>query len=754
MRTVTLLVLMSMSGGALAQQALDLPRALAAPTGIVALLGDLDCRLALSMAATTKHIYYVQLATAQEAEQARRKAAAAGLLGTRIFVDSGKLSHLHLADDLVDLLVVSKGIKFSDAEARRVINPLGKAILGDREITKEFPRGIDFWTHPQHGPDNNPRALDQIARAPYLTQFIAQPSWCPMPQVSVAAGGRMYKAYGHIAHRRLHQRWLNTLIGVNAYNGSILWERPLPEGFMIHRNTMVATDGGLYMGDAESCRVHHPDTGEIMREIVVPAGIADGSVWKWMGFDDDVLYALVGGKEIEPRTRKSNNRGYGHWPWGMWDGHDFKDPRSNFGFGRTLAAFAAKTGKLLWSHREEDFLDGRAVCMRKGRIYAFSPGRQLLCLEAKDGKEVWRNSTPELLNAVGKDGKAQLYTTGFSTSYYMSCNDDVILFAGPQRPNMVAVSTATGELLWTYKQGNFQAVFLDTDLFVAGGSRDERASYRLDIKTGKQLHKLRARAGCTHATANLDSVFFRGGGTVRIGIADNSVNHITPMRPPCQDGVITSNGLLYWGPWMCGCSLSLYGHISLGSRSTQGLVGTDPQLQTATVDAAATASGPEVKPGDWPCYRQTPAGSCLTRHRFPAAPAPVWSYQTGGPMPSAPVSVGEMIYLGDRSGAIRGIDAGSGKEKWQTFTGGMVVFPPFIAEGRAYAGAADGKVYALDAGTGQEQWSYRIAPAQRWIPVFGSLVSTWPAVGGVAVADGKVYAAGGIAHYDDTHVVA
>ncbi|MBT7304353.1 MAG: hypothetical protein HN849_32765, partial [Victivallales bacterium] len=140
MRTVTLLVLMSMSGGALAQQALDLPRALAAPTGIVALLGDLDCRLALSMAATTKHIYYVQLATAQEAEQARRKAAAAGLLGTRIFVDSGKLSHLHLADDLVDLLVVSKGIKFSDAEARRVINPLGKAILGDREITKEFPR--------------------------------------------------------------------------------------------------------------------------------------------------------------------------------------------------------------------------------------------------------------------------------------------------------------------------------------------------------------------------------------------------------------------------------------------------------------------------------------------------------------------------------------------------------------------------------------------------------------------------------------
>ncbi len=51
-------------------------------------------------------------------------------------------------------------------------------------------------------------------------------------------------------------------------------------------------------------------------------------------------------------------------------------------------------------------------------------------------------------------------------------------------------------------------------------------------------------------------------------------------------------------------------------------------------------------------------------------------------------------------------------------------------------------------------WSYRVAPAARWIPVYGRLISTWPVAGGVVVQDGVVYAAAGIAHYDGTYVVA
>lgn len=67
---------------------------------------------------------------------------------------------------------------------------------------------------------------------------------------------------GHIAHKANQNDMLNTLLCINAYNGTVLWRKPLPEGFMIHRNTMVATDDALYLGDHEACHVYDAKTGK------------------------------------------------------------------------------------------------------------------------------------------------------------------------------------------------------------------------------------------------------------------------------------------------------------------------------------------------------------------------------------------------------------------------------------------------------------------------------------------------------------
>ena len=86
----------------------------------------------------------------------------------------------------------------------------------DEEIVKPAPAHADAWSHPYHGPDNNPQSTDQIARAPYLTQFLADPMFVPMPEVSVAAGGRVFRAFGHIAHKANQNAMLNTLIASTA----------------------------------------------------------------------------------------------------------------------------------------------------------------------------------------------------------------------------------------------------------------------------------------------------------------------------------------------------------------------------------------------------------------------------------------------------------------------------------------------------------------------------------------------------------
>jgi len=136
-----------------------------------------------------------------------------------------------------------------------VLRPGGKAFVAARELTKPARAGTDDWSHPYHGPDNNPQSADQLARAPYLTHFLADPLFGCQPEVTVTAGGRIFKAFGHMSFRAHQNPVLNTLMAFSAHNGALLWQRDLKKGFMIHRNTLVATPDALYLADDESCKV-------------------------------------------------------------------------------------------------------------------------------------------------------------------------------------------------------------------------------------------------------------------------------------------------------------------------------------------------------------------------------------------------------------------------------------------------------------------------------------------------------------------
>jgi len=91
---------------------------------------------------------------------------------------------------------------------------------------------------------------------------------------------------------------------------------------------------------------------------------------------------------------------------------------------------------------------------------------------------------------------------------------------------------------------------------------------------------------------------------------------------------------------------------------------------------------------------------------------------------------------------------------WKAYTGGAVRFPPAVWEGRVYVGSGDGWLYAFEAQTGQLLWRFNAAPANRKIPVYGSLLSTWPVSSSIIVDKGIVYMAAGIVNYDGTHVYA
>ena len=727
--------------------------------GVIAFLGlDQNADAVVRTAKSKPYLVYFQSPDPKEVAAVRKAAEAAGILGTRVFVDSGPLKSIHLADNIADRVIVAS-VHAKDAvkaEVLRVLQPRAKADVGNLSYTKPVPKGIDEWTHPYHAPDNNPNSNDQLARGGFRTQFIGYPKFSPMPEQTVVAGGRIYKAMGHIAHKANQNAMLNTLLCVNAYNGSILWKRPLPKGFMIHRNTMIATEDALYMGDDKSCKVIDGRTGKVRREYKVPAKIADGTVWKWMGRKGDTLFALIGGPEVKVDTQKSRRRGLGHWPWGMWKGHDYKNAERAFGFGRTVVAVDLKTNKIRWHHREKsDFLDARALCMKNDRIYVYSPEKFLACLDAKSGKPIWKNSDKNLLAAIGPNGRAQHYVTGYATTCYMKCNDDALFFSGPQRKQLVVASTKDGKLKWTYPVGNLQLVLRKDAVYAAGPQRTKGVC--LDYKSGKTLTTFVARRACTRATGSVDSIFFRAnGGTVRLMTYTKNEQHIAPMRPPCQDGVIVSNGYFYWGPWMCGCQLSLYGNIGL-----RGIGDTRPPSPKQMHATALTTYGDiarvkslGAKAEDWVTYRGTNARSDLSKVELPSGVRPLWKATvTRGALPTAPVTAGGLTFVADRSGIVRAFD-GDGKIAWKSYTNGPVYYAPAIAKDRLFVGCGDGRVYAFEAKTGRLLWTFRVGPKVDRINVYGKLISRWPVAGGVVVQDGVVYAAAGIAHYDGTYLAA
>ncbi len=624
-----------------------------------------------------------------------------------------------------------------------------------------FSAKTDVWSHPYLGPDNNPQSQDQVARAPILTQFMAEPWYDAMPQMTVISGGRIFKLWGNRSSKQPSWKSLNTLICMNAFNGTTLWKQKLKEGFLRHRNTLIATPDTLYFADDVSCQLIDPKTGKTRDEIKIPDDISDGPVWSWMALEKGVLYALIGKKEpkVEVAKWRSDFRGAG-WPW-------WRYPKYAFGFGRTIVAINPKTKKILWHHKENDFLDMRAMCLRKGRIYFYSNKKFLGCLDAKTGELIWKSSDPKALAAIGDLTPAQNPYYGFITTSYVKCNDDGLYFAGPMCKNIVAVSAKDGKYLWHIKDaGNSLLVLREEAVYALGGGRlnqplkNAPPSMKLHPITGKILAKFSSRDRCTRATGCVDAIFTRGGrggSTAMFDLTSDTpkMGLISPMRPACQDGVTIAHGRFFWGPWICRCDSTQIGVISLVPAGDLSHGREAKEVQRLELFSKEIQKKCDHTDKDWPAYRRDNRRSTRTPVAVSRKARRLWTFTPPGKsVAAAPITVGPYVITSGSDGAVRALNANTGTERWTAYTGGAIKFPPATDYYRVYVGSGDGYVYCWEAETGRQMWRFRAAPVERRIPVFGSLISTWPVGSGVLVDNGTVYAAAGNANFNGTHVYA
>jgi len=743
--------------------------------GICVVLGDPECDLALELVKNSELLIYMQLDDTEDVQKAAKAADSADVYGTRIFIIKAEPSKIHLADNIADALVaIGDTAKVSEAEALRVLRPQAKAFLPGKVLTKPFPEGIDDWTHPYHGPDNNPQSNDKIARAPYLTQFMADPRYAPQPQTAVASAGRLFKAFGHIAFEKREETFLNTLVAFNGYNGTVLWQHPISEGFMVHRNTMIATPDTLYFADDKSCKLYDAATGRLKDQIIPPKDKAGGTFWKWMALEDGTLYALIGQQEQKAKTKRWRIQRHG-WPWNpICEGYN--QPENPWGFGRNVIAINPKTKKILWHHREQQPIDSRAVCMKNNRIFISRFGGYIACLDAKTGEVLWRktpDTNPKIFQSFGEFLNRQDWRTNWRTTNYLMCSNDALYFAGPQVGKLLALSTKDGSILWENKYSNFQLVLHDEGLYAVSGTIDKEPSKKFNPLTGRVLAEIdQPRRSCTRATGSADSIFYRAPcGTVRIDTSDDRRNWISPMRPQCHDGVNIANGLLYWWPSTCDCSLNILGITCLGpagnfdftpvASEAQRLekISAPPAKAKLPVSNTEAAKIPYPE-NDWPTFRANNKRTATTKASVSEKTKLLWQFDPkkkqpfSATHPTPPIAAAGLVFASGPDGIVYALDASTGKLQWKAYTPGPVRYPPTYYKGQLLVGSADGYVYNLEAATGKTLWRFRAAPQHRIIPVYGQLYSTWPAATGVLVENGIAYFAAGMVNFDGTYVYA
>lgn len=755
--------------------------------GLCVVLGT-DNDLALGLADASELLIHVRGPDAAQVDSLRARAAEAGYGLRRMTVEKGTIGKLPHADNMVDVVIVPQVTNesltnLSVGDIARALRPEGTAVVGsatgevDAAKLQEWAStpatervaalqdesgtwvhfrkpplaGAGDWPHWEHGPDNNPVANDQVIKAPYMTQYLARPFYIPMPSVTTAAGGRTFLATGHITHHRREWDWIYKLIARNGYNGTILWERRLSEGYLVHRSAFIATKDTFYLLDGNGALRLDPQTGVEMGRVRIP-GV--GGEWKWMVLKDGILYAMAG-KKGKGVIATRGDRSFGGWSWGDMSRGYYAKTRVPFGYGKTVAAYDINAGTRLWIHREETTMDSRAMAMIEDKLFLFCPERHVRAINARTGEEIWTNSDESLVTLIEEPGKGLRSTPGFRTQCIAVATPEALIIQGQTRMNVIALSTEDGSLLWTKKKitNNPNAIYVDGNVIIGVG---EGASHVvLEPTSGKVLADLKfKKTACTRLTASSDSFFVRGEGTLRFDRYFRKVLIDGAQRPACNDGALPANGLLYLGPWQCDCNLSLIGNVAKCSAGNFDfdLPATDNLEKGEDADSVVAL---KTTSGDWPTYRADVSRSSSTSVEIPEKVTRSWEFTPDSEyLPTPATAAGNLVFSAGNNGQVRAISAADGAVRWTFSTPCPVKQAPTIADGRAYFGSGDGYVYALEATSGRLLWRFRAAPMERHIMVYDELSSTWPVHTGVLVHEGVAYFAAGIIDHDGTYVYA
>jgi outer membrane protein assembly factor BamB len=386
----------------------------------------LDCgqgRLAYELAKRTQLQIVGIESDPQKLAAARENLEAAGLLGERIVVEPWSMQSLpsYFANLIVsDGMLLTGKTEGTEEEGRRIIRPWGGTAClsfhreGEvvwRTYVQGPLEGAGAWTQQFGDPENTACSGDELVYGPLGVLWFGEPGPVGMverhacAQSPVAMDGRLF------------MEGEETIMAVDAFNGTLLWKREIPGAVRVRVKAdcgnLVVTENGLYVAAGDKCYRLNPETGETMREYKLPAS-ADGSSRRWG-------YLSVVGNILYGSAAKAMNENYGATvnrfvENGRWkDVNDIPEAdREAYEYAKKL--YPTPDDLRMAAHRSAAMyqsmtaLAGGGEFLQKNAVTAnLMAGDKVFAMNAETGELLWQKEGKKIANITIALGEGKIF---------------------------------------------------------------------------------------------------------------------------------------------------------------------------------------------------------------------------------------------------------------------------------------------------------------------------------------------------------
>ena len=575
--------------------------------GICLVLGSGDGRLAWEIAARSR-LQVVGVDTSAKAIEAARKLAyKAGVYGARLkYYQVDSLSKLpftgHFANLVVSAGMLSKGrCEGSAAEVFRVLRPDGGiACLGqpagtkpslsktalaawlkrgkvrfeasDRGGTWAMVRrgkleGAGSWTHQYGQADNSAFGGEELSGAGGISDLDVQWIGRPGPRAQPDRNGR--KPSPLSTNGRLFVQGLHRIIGLDSYNGSILWSWEIPSMMRFNMprdcSNWCADGDSVFVAMGGRCWRIDAKTGVLSKSYKVrPGNIKEWEYdWSYLAREGDTVI----GSGVKKGTAFTSFWGGSGAGW-----YDAKSgPVTHKVCSENLFALYEKSGQLKWEY-SKGVIVNPTITVSGGRVY-FVENRNAGVKKAADrrvgSRELW---TDQYLVALDSESGKKIWEKPIDTAngdvvfYLASGGGKVVLVAsGGKKYHTDVFDAGTGKAVWkdSFSWGqDHHGGHMARPAIVNGEVYVRPRAY--DLATGKVLKKSLPGGGCGTYAATTGAFIFRSGNVTMWDRSNGKVTSWSRLRPDCWLSTIPAGGMLLSPEGGGGCSCGSWLETSIG----------------------------------------------------------------------------------------------------------------------------------------------------------------------------------------------